>query len=278
MGEPNNGIMHKLFYYEIYIKGTLLVGVINTKKWLEDHFSDPITICDKLKGNFDEDESENIYQYLVSFGMYKPTRRSKLVFEQLKSDDTWEKINQYFKKYKKKWNGPDIPIYIFPFQVSWRGTDNKSGVSFPDQLFLFIGEVEDDKELEALFIHEYHHVCRILYQKKKMVAYSLLDSMIMEGLAELAVKENCGEKYHANWCHLYEEEELVNYWEITLKDLLDVKKTEPLHDQLLYGLGRYPNMIGYCTGFYLVEQFHRKKNMSESKYFTIESEQFLPKK
>lgn len=57
--------------------------------------------------------------------------------------------------------------YIY-FSLSgfWRGDENKSGVSFPNQLFLFIGEVENDKELEALFIHEYHHVCRIHHQKK----------------------------------------------------------------------------------------------------------------
>ena len=251
------------------------MGVVDTKKWLDEHFSDPISICDNFKKGFDGDESENIYRYLASFGMYKPTRRSKWIYEQLKANNTWDKMERIFEKYRKKWKGPTIPIYIFPFQMSWQSTDNKSGVSFPNQLFLFIGDVEDDKELEALFIHEYHHVCRIHFQNKKMEDYTLLDSMIMEGLAELAVKENCGEKYHANWCHLYESERLEKFCEEQLKDHLHVKKTEQLHDQLLYGHGQYPKMIGYCSGFYLVEKYHTKRKISENKYFTLESEKFI---
>jgi len=251
------------------------VGVVDTKKWLEEHFSDPVAICEELKKDFEEDKPENIYQYLVSFGMYKPTKRSKFTYERMKTDNVWEKVHLFFQKYKKKWRGPDIPIYIFPFQMSWRSSDNKSGVSFPNQLFLFVGNVEEDKELEALFVHEYHHVCRIHFQKKGMEEYTLLDSMIMEGLAELAVKENCGEKYHAKWCHLYDKDKVDKHWKDYLKDHLDVKKSEKLHDELLYGYGRYPSMMGYCSGFYLVEQFHSKNNMGESKYFTMESDKFI---
>ncbi|EOR21943.1 hypothetical protein A499_20608 [Niallia nealsonii AAU1] len=55
----------------------------------------------------------------------------------------------------------------------------------------------------------------------------------MEGLAELAVKENCGEAYNANWCHLYEEDKIKKFWGKELKEHLDVKKQK-----------RY--MINYC--------------------------------
>ncbi|SLK40185.1 Predicted Zn-dependent protease (DUF2268) [Mycobacteroides abscessus subsp. abscessus] len=251
------------------------MGVIDTKKWLEDHFYQPASICENFKASFDEDEPQNIYRYLSGFGMYKPSRRSKQTFEQMKELETWSKIEQFFIKYKKKWNGPDIPIYPFPFQMNWRGDENKSGVSFPNQLFLFIGEVTDAKELEALFIHEYHHVCRIHYQQKAIEEYTLLDSIVMEGLAELAVKENCGESYNASWCHLYDEDKIKQFWDKELKEYLDVKKTEEKHDQLLYGYGRFPGMIGYNTGFHLVNSYYEKRKITEKMQFTIKSEAFL---
>lgn len=56
----------------------------------------------------------------------------------------------------------------------------------------------------------------------------------MEGLAELAVKENCGEAYNATWCHLYDEEEIKQFWETELKEYLHVKKQKR-------------NMMIYCT-------------------------------
>lgn len=251
------------------------MGIINTKKWLEEHFYEPTSICENMKTSFDGDDSHNIYRYLNGFGMYKPSRRSKQTFEKMKELETWNKVERFYKKYKKKWDGPDVPIYLFPFQMTWRGDENKSGVSFPNQLFLFVGEVTDDKELEALFIHEYHHVCRMHCLKKPIEDYTLLDSIIMEGLAEFAVKENCGKAYNASWCHLYEEEEVKQFWEKELKEHLDVKKTETKHDQLLYGHGRYPRMIGYNTGFYLVNSYFQKKKQTAKMQFTIKSEAFL---
>lgn len=251
------------------------MGVVDTEKWLDEHFSDPVTICHNFKKDFDDDKPQNIYQYLSSFGMYKPTRRTKLIYEQLKAGKIWGKIDRLFNKYKKRWNGPDIPVYIFPFQASWGEKENKSGVSFPNQLFLFIGDVKDDKELEALFIHEYHHVCRIHAQKKSIEEYTLLDSIIMEGLAELAVRENCGETYNATWCHLYEPEEMKKYWEEKVKEHMNIKKTEKKHDELLYGFARNPSMIGYCIGYYLVTTFHAKRKLSEQQYFTVKSNYFV---
>ncbi|MDF1512080.1 DUF2268 domain-containing putative Zn-dependent protease, partial [Robertmurraya sp. DFI.2.37] len=35
--------------------------------------------------------------------------------------------------------------------------------------FLFLTPLEDLMELEALFVHEYHHVCRMNKQKKEII-------------------------------------------------------------------------------------------------------------
>ncbi|WP_445505930.1 DUF2268 domain-containing protein [Niallia sp. 03190] len=207
--------------------------------------------------------------------MYKPSRNTKETFDLLVEKDVWNIVRKYDEKYKKKWKGPDIPIYIFPFQPSRKRTENKSGVSFSDKLFLFVGNIEDAKELEALFIHEYHHVCRIHHQKKNMEEYTLLDSIVMEGLAEYAVKLHCGEKYNASWCHLYKEEEIRKFWKEDIVENLDIKKSEHLHDVLLYGLGRYPYMLGYSCGYYIIKSFVKQNNFSEKSYFLLESENFV---
>ena len=57
-----------------------------------------------------------------------------------------------------------------------------------------------------MLIHEYHHVCRLHHLKKDQKEYTLLDTMIMEGLAERTVGKYLGTKYLANWTKLYQED------------------------------------------------------------------------
>jgi len=248
---------------------------VNTREWLDEKFYKPVAICSELKGSFDGEPSRKVYQHLANFGMYKPSRKTKEIYDALVKKDVWAKCERLYLKYKRLWKGPEIPIYIFPFNQSSRSSDNKSGLSFPDMLFLFIGDIEEDKELEALFIHEYHHVCRIYYQKKDVDDYNLLDSIILEGLAEHAVKNHCGEKYNADWCRKYKEDDLEIFWENYLQENLDINKSEYLHDALLFGLGSFPEMLGYCYGFHLITKFRKQKSFPEKTYFDLRSEEFL---
>ncbi|WP_445486679.1 DUF2268 domain-containing protein [Niallia sp. 03133] len=241
---------------------------------MEEDFSEPIKICKNFQSLFEDDHPRAIFRYLASYGMYRPSRQTKETFHFLVEKDVWKIVQKLYEKYKNKWHGPEINIYIFPFQPDRKGKENKSGVSFKDKLFLFVGEIEEDKEIEALFIHEYHHVCRMHYQKKKIEEYTLLDSIVMEGLAEHAVKKYCGKRYNASWCSLYQEEKIKEFWKEDLYENLDVKKNEHLHDVLLFGLGKYPHMMGYCSGYYLVNRFLKQKNFPEKTYFLLKSEIF----
>lgn len=224
---------------------------------------------------FEEDRPKRVYQYLVNFGMYRPNRQTKEIYKNLVEQKVWGKVQNIFVKYKKLWNGPDIPIYIFPFEPNRKRKEKKSGVSFPDKLFLFIGDIEDEKEIEALFIHEYHHVCRIHNQKKKIEEYTLLDSIIMEGLAEYTVKRYCGEQYNAHWCQMYKEKEIIKYWEEDFKENLNILKTEKRHDILLFGLGKHPDMAGYCLGYYLVTNYLNQRALTDIALFKSESRVFI---
>jgi uncharacterized protein YjaZ len=193
----------------------------------------------------------------------------------------WDKVEQLFQKYKKKWNGPDIPVFLFPIAQSrgffLREEKSKAGVSFPDKMFLFLSHYEDPKEIEALFVHEYHHVCRLRMLNKKMEDYTLLDSIIIEGLAEYAVLINCGREYLANWCRMYTEREISSFWDKYLKKQLGKKKNERAHDELLYGGGRIPNLLGYAVGFSVVENFYKNHNYSTKLSFISPALNYLEK-
>ncbi|KAB2337712.1 DUF2268 domain-containing protein [Cytobacillus depressus] len=211
--------------------------------------------------------------------MYKPNRKSFENFKQIKTKNYWEKTERIFQKYKKAWKGPDIPIYIFPIaavnSIFQRRNFKKSGVAFKDKLFLFISPFEDEKELEALFVHEYHHTCRIHRQNKQLSEATLLDSMILEGLAEHTVADCCGKKYLADWCEYYSKKEILFFWEKFLKQKGSTKKLDKLHDEILYGNGRFPKMVGYAAGFVIVSIYRDEKDYSLKDSFDLPSERFI---
>ncbi|MFL6557119.1 MAG: DUF2268 domain-containing protein, partial [Bacillus sp. (in: firmicutes)] len=225
------------------------MGIIRTDQWLEGEFERPLKICEKLKPYFKGQSPNEIYDQLLNYGMYRPSRSARNNLKRMIEQETWDKVRHLYNIYKDKWDGPDIPVFLFPVAQSgglfFREEKSKAGVSFPDKMFLFLSHYEDPKEVEALLVHEYHHVCRLGLSNKKMKDYTLLDSIIIEGLAEYAVLNNCGREYLASWCRIYKDKELIYYWDKYIKKQLDTKKNDRVHDQLLYGEGRIPNLLGY---------------------------------
>lgn len=248
------------------------MGVVRTDTWLENDFHNPKKICKQIYSNSD------FYSYLVQFGMYKPNRKSWRNFLWLKEQKVWEYVEKLFKSYQVRWDGPEVDIYIFPIEsgLSFRnGARDKGGVALKGQMFLFIGEVEDEKEIEALFVHEYHHVCRMDRQNKDTKEYTLLDSMVLEGLAENAVEHYCGKDYLAKWCDFYTPDQLQQYWEDFLKDNLNIKRDNKQHDLILFGKNRYPRLVGYSFGYYLTRNNFQKINFSAKINFDSPSEYFI---
>lgn len=255
------------------------MGVVRTDKWLEKKFDDPVEICQAFMETFGEKKPANIYHYLMRFGMYRPNRRTYEEYKKLLELNCWETAERIFQKYRKKWKGLDIPVYIFPAAASNSFFDNgkseKSGVAFKDKLFLFIPPLEDEKEIEALIVHEYHHTCRLNRQKKHIKDFTLLDSIVLEGLAEHAVAVYCGSSYQAKWCDYYTKKEISKYWKQFLQKNLEVKKNEKLHDEILFGNKGYPNMIGYAVGCEMIAMFNEKYKLTANDTFILESDLFL---
>lgn len=255
-----------------------MMGVENTAVWLKESINNPIKICEKICTNKSTENPEKLYNYLTQFGMYRTNGNQQEVFKALEKNQTWEKVKRLYSKYKKRWNGPDIPIYIFPIGSGsglFHSPQIKSGVSFPDKLFLFLSDLEDERELEALFIHEYHHICRLNGINKSIKEYTLLDSLIMEGLAEDAVHEIIGSKYVAKWSKMLSEENFWYYMKKYLQENLTLKKGTLKHDQLLFGKGLLPNMLGYTCGYHIVRSYKLKNSYTTKESFTIKSDNFM---
>ncbi|MBM7693962.1 uncharacterized protein YjaZ [Peribacillus deserti] len=254
------------------------MGVLKTDEWLKVSLKNPLEICKKLKKLFHEDSEQRVYNYLARNGMYKYNGRTSSEFTKLVENKVWTKVEGFFKFYKKSWGGPDIPIFIFPHGSAGMfhsNKGNKSGLAFKDKMFLFYTPGLSEKELEAVFVHEYHHVCRLNSLKKDINDYTLMDSIVLEGLAEHAVARNVGASYLAEWTRFYNSNAALRLGEKYIKPHLDLKKNDTLHDQLLYGLGRFPKMIGYSCGFHAVSKYKKNKYISESATFTKPSEYFM---
>jgi uncharacterized protein YjaZ len=259
-------------------EGVKSMAVVETDIWLSKWLSEPIKICEKICEKDGDIDGLNLYNYLTQFGMYRPNSSSQNQLVYLKENQTWEKVNNLFRVYKKKWDGPNIPIYIFPLGKGsqlFKSSGNKGGVSFTDKLFLFLSNLEDEKELEALFIHEYHHICRLNGITKSVKEYNLLDSLVLEGLAEDAVHEILGSKYVANWNKKLTGEQFKQYWHKYLEGNLNAAKGTKLHDQLLFGKGLLPKMLGYSCGYYLVRAYRQQNSYTTKETFRISSENFV---
>lgn len=250
--------------------------VVRTDKWLLDSYSNPVKICEHLEKYFDDASSEEIYRYLTLHGMYRPYRNGAEIVSKLSNKNIWKIVDKEFKHLQKIWKGPDIPVFIFPSENRNRRMkqdfNGKSGVSFKDKLFLFLSEENDVKEIQALLTHEYNHTCRLTKYHKKEKDYTLLDSIILEGLAENAVRERLGEGPVAAWTSYYSDEELEKFWNTLFLPKIDIKKNHHKYHDLLYGLRFYPKMVGYAVGHYLVRKFIETSGLSVQELMNLETE------
>jgi uncharacterized protein YjaZ len=252
------------------------MGVINTSNWLKKDYKDPEKLL--MNKGISRKKAEDLYEYLKTFGMYIPSYKTEQQINSLQKREAWRKISVYFKRYRSLWKGPDVPIYIFPVQSSngiFTGPISKSGVSFKNEIYIFLSDEEDPKEWESLFIHEYHHCTRMNRLEKDPEEYNLLDSIIFEGLAEDAVNQYCGEEYVSRWAKKYSKFLLQKLWNQHIKNELHLRRTETKHDQLLLGKGKYPNLIGYSIGYYIVRKFRESHGLSTIEMLELESASFI---
>lgn len=235
------------------------MSVIRTDKWLVDLYEQPIEICENLKEYFEGAQANEIYEYLTLHGMYRPFINGKEQVKNLLENKVWQIVQNENEQLQKMWEGPNVPVFIFPSDTNNRAIrmdfNGKSGLAFRDKLFLFISKDSLNTEIRALFTHEYNHVCRLYKHQKSEKDYGLLDRIILEGLAENAVRERFGAEFIATWTSYYTTNELEKLWNNLVYPNRNVLKTDRKHQGILYGLDSYPKMAGYSVGYYLVKKY-----------------------
>ncbi|MEH7226801.1 DUF2268 domain-containing protein [Bacillus sp. JJ1566] len=253
------------------------MGIIRTDQWLKESHENPVELCKKLTSYFSKGAAaRDIYQYLKMHGMYRSI--SEPLLEKLPKN-VWAKVEKEYEVLQKQWSGPQIPIFIFPADETnskiKRDFNGKSGLAFKDKLFLFFSSHNTHSEIKAVLTHEYNHVCRLKKYKKNEADFTLLDTVILEGFAENAVRERCGSANLAGWTNYYSNEELQKLVEQLIIPNRNIKRNERRYTDLLYGKGFYPKMAGYCAGYYLVRNYLESGKLQTQDILGVDSMEFV---
>lgn len=160
---------------------------------------------------------KGILGHLQHHGMFKNIKEGIQTVSKLKEKGFYGHIQKEEQYLKNKWQGPDVPIVTLPVDERNRRIrlefGSKSGLAFQDKMFLFLSSDLDFGSVSALMTHEYHHVCRLGHLTKEEKDVTLLDTIIMEGLAEYAVYERFGRSQTAEWTTWYTPEQLQALYE-----------------------------------------------------------------
>ena len=252
--------------------------VISTNDWLKEYQDTPVRskkekfflqkkiFCEKLVPYFNGASAYEIHQHLLQSGLFEPDKNDKKIIDQVLQTNAWETVSQEFEELKEEWKGPDVPIFILPVNVKnhliRNAFNGKTGLGFVDKIFLFVSDLSSKKELKALLTHEYNHVCRLYYLNKEEHEMDITDSIILEGIAEKAVEKRVGSAYKAVWTSQYSKEQAHQFWEKWILPNKNIKRFDELHVDLLFGNGRFPKWMGYCTGYHIVDSFCHNQRVS----------------
>lgn len=253
--------------------------VVKTNEWLEQS-ADHLKICERLKPYFHENNPEDISKYLHAFGMFRGEQTGQSLYSNLKKNKVWEFVKSDEAFLKKEWGGPDVPIFILPADAGNRKMRNefggKSGLAFHDKLFLFLSD-NSKKEIQVILTHEYHHVCRLAKDPKKEKDYTLIDAVILEGLAENAVRERMGEEFAGSWTKRYSNEQISQFYQSIIEPNQDLKRDSRKFSQLMFGTGFYPKMLGYAAGYHMVKCYMEMTKTNIKDLFAVSSDEIVKK-
>ncbi|ARK31480.1 DUF2268 domain-containing protein [Halalkalibacter krulwichiae] len=253
------------------------MGVVRTDKWLEAYlfkWKKATSIHEKIECQRDviiqplseiflTEDLFGLQHYLIQMGLFGAEQAIEKEYEKWTQQMPWSTIQRQFEELKHKWAGPDVKIYVLPLndQNSFleKELGSKTGLTIGNAILLFIRSYTKEEDLKALITHEYHHVCRLKQTKQKESSMILLESMVMEGLAEIAVKEEVGQHYCAPWTTRYDQVWESQLYERLIKPNLYIKGRTN-HHIFLYGDEQrgVPLWLGYYVGYKMADTALRK--------------------
>lgn len=216
-------------------------------------------LCEPIIEKLQSFDPMSLHQYLLEQGLFFPDSDVEGDLIALENMNVWEVIGDQYEKLQKLWNGVKTDIFIFPVErgnpVIMKELNGKMGISFPKVIILFLSKELTRNQIRSLFTHEYHHVCRLDFLKKSIHEVNLLDSIIIEGMAEVAVEYYHDRQMLAPWVYMYTKKQLEPYWK-RIVPYLEVRGKEN-HDPILYGNYRngFPKWYGYCLGYHIVNSY-----------------------
>lgn len=206
-------------------------------------------ICAPLIPFFKNVTAGEIQFELLRQGLFKPDEID--IVKRFLTTSFWQTAEQEYNRLRKLWSGPDSAVILLP--ITQEGPQ-KNGVAYRKALVLFFSTQIEEIEFKALLAHEYHHVCRLAYLQQSPDQITLLDSLIIEGLAEYTVEQLYGERYLSPWTKRYSKEEIDPIWKQYFVQNLRLNGVNN-HRDYLYGNHKMPPWIGYCIGYRIVQSF-----------------------
>ncbi|EIT86780.1 putative zinc dependent protease [Fictibacillus macauensis ZFHKF-1] len=123
--------------------------------------------------------------------------------------------------------------------------------------------------LKSVITHEYHHLWRMSAVGGAEEEETLLDRLILEGLAEHFVKNRLGEHNLGPYKEALTKSEALSLWESTFKHSLDCSGAAT--DPFMFGSKEkgLPFWGGYAIGFYLIERYMEKNSSLSIEELTL---------
>lgn len=175
----------------------------------------------------------------------------------------WTLLHDWGAFLQSEWDGPDTSVYILPAQ-------KVNAVCFQRCICLFACEPLENDTLYALLTHEYNHSCRL---KHFGLPKSVEDYIVLEGLAQWAVRMYHGEEALQPWSKALSYEEVFDIWQqVDLDSIIDVYA-------LLFGdeAAFIPSHFGYSFGYRLIEDYVTRHDCTMKELLRVETAQFWPK-
>jgi uncharacterized protein YjaZ len=223
-------------------------------------------LCCPIEEIPDEMSPEELQYLLLNHGLFDPGEWVNLHDKVLEMErlDHWKVAEEEYHRLKAEWSGPEAAVYIFPVrQFNLPAEErklNKSGVSLKQCLFLFVALDTHSSEMKALLAHEYNHICRLSHLNLDEREIPLKESILMECLAEYAVKHLYGEKLLAPWNTQTHNEGWREIFEKYYLPSLNLKGQRN-HHRFLYGEegSPIPKWGGYQIGFRIVASYQENQ-------------------
>ncbi len=259
-----------------------MVSIEKTNEWMKKA-SSMEELADRLlhyfKGSF-KSESRSLIEHLQAHGMFRFWPDALQTMASLEKNDIFQAVEQEERILQMRWNGPDVPIFILPVNERNRRIrvefGSKSGLAFSDKLFLFLSADLPRPSISAIMTHEYNHVCRLENMPKEENKMTLLDTIILEGIAEYAVFERLGEAETAAWTSYYTEKQLRHFQDRFVKPHFELRRHDGrLFSNILFGKGHYPDMLGYAVGYSIVKKHLSARNLKVADVLAFPSEDFI---